>query len=147
MAIKGVDTATVLNADVLAKIKKQGYSFVGRYYSKNDWKVMKTAESDLIASAGLKRVMVYENAHNNINCFTKSLASQDAGDAITQAKRVGQPSSPIYFAVDYDASAADVNGGITEYFKTVKTLLASAGYSLGAYGSSLVCKTLKELPV
>ena len=144
MAVKGLDTASNVTK-IVDKIKDEGYSFVVRYYSKSEnSKRMSTTESSAIAKAGLKRVVVYENLHNAYSKFSESIAKTDAGDAISQAKSHGQLSGTIYFAVDYDASAAQIDANIKKHFRVLQNICNLAGYSLGVYGSTLVCKKLKE---
>lgn len=142
--VKGVDTVSNVT-NILTQIKKQGYSYVIRYYSINgNSKRMGASEAAAIANAGLKRVSVYQNLHNSYSKFSAAIAAGDATDAIAQAKSVGHSSGTIYFAVDYDASASEIEGNIKAHFNELKTMLSAAGYSLGVYGSSLVCKKLKE---
>ena len=142
--VKGVDTVSNVT-NILTQIKKQGYSYVIRYYSINgNSKRMGASEAAAIANAGLKRVSVYQNLHNSYSKFSAAIAAGDATDAIAQAKSVGHSSGTIYFAVDYDASASEIEGNIKAHFNKLKTMLSAAGYSLGVYGSSLVCKKLKE---
>lgn len=142
--IYGVDTVSNVT-NVVNEIKNQGYSFVIRYYSNSaNSKRTSAAEIAAIGNAGLKRVVVYQNIHNTYQKFTKEIAQSDAADAINQAKSVGQPSSTIYFAVDYDASASEIDGNIKVYFQTLQSTLEKAAYGVGVYGSSLTCKKLKE---
>lgn len=143
MAIKGLDTTSNVTK-ILDTIKSQGYSFVVRYYSKSgNSKRMSVAESSSIIKSDLKLVVVYENLHNAYSKFNASIAETDAIDAINQAKAHGQPSSTIYFAVDYDASESQIDANIKKHFKVLQSTCNSAGYSVGVYGSTLVCKKLK----
>ncbi|MGN0374539.1 MAG: glycoside hydrolase domain-containing protein, partial [Butyrivibrio sp.] len=106
--------------------------------------VLTLSESAAIAQAGLKRVSIFQNSATSYGYFTVSQARNDASTAISLAKARGQTAySTIYFAVDYDASASNIAGGIKEYFSELNTLIDRGGYCLGVYGSSLVCKTLK----
>lgn len=142
--IKGLDTVSNISS-VASVLKSQGYTFVIRYYSvKENAKRMTAAESTAIGAAGLKRVVVYQNLHNCYEKFSAEIAEHDAADAISQAKANGQQSSTIYFAVDYDASESEIDANITNHFRVLQQRLSPAGYSVGVYGSSLVCKKLKE---
>lgn len=86
-----------------------------------------------------------QNIHNTYEKFSESIAQGDASDAISQAKAYGQPTgSTIYFSVDYDASASEIDGNIKSYFQKLKSILSLAGYTPGVYGSSLTCKKLKK---
>ena len=50
--------------------------------------------------------------------------------------------SAIYFAVDYNASQADLENYVIPYFKGVKEAMGNS-YKIGAYGSGLVVNTLR----
>ena len=144
MSISGVDTFSNVSG-VANKIKNKGYEFVCRYYGSNGSdKIMGTSESSAIYNAGLKRVVVFQNKHNAYSKFSENIAQNDAASAISQAKKNGQAYGVIYFAVDYDATAAQVDGNIKKHFKVLKNMLNSANYSVGVYGSTLVCKKLKN---
>ena len=149
MSVAGVDTATKLTATTAANILSSGYLFVGRYYSNagND-KRMLPSEAAIIGNAGLKRFTVYQNLHNEYSKFSAAIASGEASDALQQASADGQPTGTcIYFAVDFDASLSQINANISAHFNVLKNAVTMAGYSLGVYGSSLVCKTLKNASI
>lgn len=142
--VYGLDTVNNVS-NIVSTIKSNGYSFVVRYYSLSaNAKRTSATELAAIGNAGLKRVVVYQNLHNSYSKFNASIAQRDGSDAISQAKSSGQTSGAIYFAVDYDASASEIDANIKAHFQTLKTMVNKAGYSLGVYGSSLVCKKLKE---
>lgn len=140
----GVDTVSNVT-NLVGSLKVHEYFFVARYYSlAGNSKRTSAAEMAAIGNAGLKRISVYQNLHNAYSKFSASIAQGDASDAISQAKACGQMSGAIYFAVDYDASASEIDGNIKAHFQILKNMLRAAGYSLGVYGSSLTCKKLKE---
>ncbi len=73
--------------------------------------------------------------------LTAAKGTSDATDAIAAATAIGQPSgTPIYFAVDYDASTSDISGPIKNYLQAVKAVFVSQNYpyALGLYGSGAV---------
>ncbi len=61
---------------------------------------------------------------------------------------IGQPAgTPIYFAVDFDASQKDVTGVITAYFQGIVDAFNTISlhqpiYPIGVYGSGLICSSL-----
>ena len=142
--IKGIDSYSDVTS-ILPILKEQGYTFVVRYYSlAANSKRMSVKESTAIWQAGLKRVVVYQNKHNSYEKFSAEIAQRDASDAISQAKEKGHQSGIIYFAVDYDASESEIDGNITEHFRVLQKTLSPFSYGVGVYGSTLVCKKLKE---
>lgn len=130
-------------------LKAAGYGFVGRYYFSivSHAKVKLThAEALALSAAGLFIVAVFENSSNSSGYFTHAKGVSDGTAAFRYAAdHVKQPfGSPIYFAVDYDASTADLNGGIAAYFRGVAEAFEAerhggATYPIGVYGSGLVC--------
>lgn len=102
-----------------------------------------------ISNSGLFIVSIYERGYpTHIGYFTAAQGSKDAGNAIRQARSLGQPvNTPIYFTVDYDASPSDMDGGITQYLQAVKQVFGENGnpYKLGLYGSGAVLSYFKNI--
>lgn len=146
-AIQGFD----LNRDcgkLIPKILAAGIKFVARYYSHSATKNIGPSEAQALSSAGVDIVSVWESGGDHPAFFSRAQGIDDATSAAKQAQSVGQPAgTPIYFAVDYDASQAELNSAIVPYFQGVADglrIMASAGptYGAGVYGSGLVCGTL-----
>ncbi|HEV2334664.1 MAG TPA: DUF1906 domain-containing protein [Stellaceae bacterium] len=131
-------------------IKSAGIDFVARYYrsATSHFPSLSASEAKLLSSSGLKIVVVWEGASNHVSYFSQTAGANDGTSAYHQAKVIGQPAdSAIYFAVDYDATAADVAGPIRDYFRGVAAGFAAAGganpgYQIGVYGSGAVCRAL-----
>lgn len=136
----GCDTATAINASTIKTLVDGGYTFVCRYI-KGSYAIT-ASEKKIITDAGLYVVSIWEKGNpTNVDYFTASQGTSDAEDAIEAAKDLGQPEdTPIYFAVDYDASDSDVRGAITKYLQAIKAVFADQGYpyQLGLYGSGAV---------
>jgi len=150
MAI-GISTSMQSGADA-ACLAGNGITFVFRYYSATTsipTKRLTFAEAQNLAKANIQIGVVYEDGPTSVIYFTNGRGVQDGGRAWQFAQQIGQPAgSAIYFAVDYDASAADL-AAIASYFQGVQSGLdtASGGvssYSIGVYGSGLVCQTIKQ---
>ena len=147
-ALKGLDTAVELTRHAGA-LRAQGYDFAIRYYSHNAAKNLSLGEARALSSAGLLIGTVWETAGTHASFFTREQGVADGGAAFNMAKAaIGQPAgSAIYFAVDYDATEADLEGPISDYFAGVNTAFAAAAdglspYAVGVYGSGLCCDTL-----
>jgi hypothetical protein len=141
MSINGLDTATTCTSTTAIAMKNDGYNFVGRYYGNY---ALSYAEAQDISNAGLYIVALFENGSpTNASYFSYDKGYNDATLAYLNAKNeIGQPSStPIYFAVDYDATSSDISGVILQYFNGVIAALLDYGgdYSAGVYGSGSVC--------
>jgi hypothetical protein len=147
-ALKGLDTATELTRHAAA-LREQGYDFVVRYYSHNAAKNLSLGEARALSAAGLLIGAVWETAGTHASFFNRAQGVADGGAAFRMAQvTIGQPSgSAIYFAVDYDATGADIDGPVSDYFAGVKMAFAAAAdglspYAVGVYGSGLCCDTL-----
>src|SRR5947209_6722595 len=107
----------------IAALKANGVAFVCRYYDASGGtsaKCLDAAEAQALLAAGLQIFVVYETAPTSVAYFTRAQGATDAAAAQLAAQRAGQPAQfPIYFAVDYDASDADLQGPITAYFNGV----------------------------
>jgi hypothetical protein len=146
---KGLD----VQVDCSSKIdclKGEGFEFVGRYYNTNNpSKNLKLTEAQALSAAGIAIVVVWENGFpTKASYFSNAKGISDAASALKMASElIGQPEgSAIYFAVDYDATAADVSGPISRYFQGVKGVFDAAEkqYAIGVYGSGATCKSLLD---
>ena len=145
--MKGID-ANVSLKNVGACLKQNGFGFVMRYYSAgSNSKNLTKPEAQALVGAGLLLGVVFESTAK------RSLSGNAAGVADgksahdSAANKIGQPAgSPIYFAVDFDATPAEIPT-IVEYFKGVHDGLKQANggtarYQVGVYGSGLTCTKL-----
>jgi hypothetical protein len=144
------DTTSLGNEQCFVNNLKQ---FVCRYYDNSGGsssKILDAAEVASLHSAPLKINVVYETCGGvctgsctgspcGIAYFTPSQGTYDAQQALGAAQRAGQPSgTPIYFAVDYDASASEFTV-LVEYFNAVYNVL-NPTYKVGLYGSFALCE-------
>jgi len=143
---EGMDRATPFTTmEELHCLKTSwGISFVGRYYSQSAWKSLTRQEAELISSAGLYIVTVYQDANNTPAYFSAERGDEDCQRATRLAAAVGQPfGTPIYFAVDMEAAAgSDAMNRVLDYFRGVLRTMqqqtqAGGGHAwkLGVYGS------------
>jgi hypothetical protein len=145
---KGLD----VQVDCSSKIDcltSEGFQFVGRYYNTNNpSKNLRLAEAQALSAAGITTVVVWENGFpTKASYFSNAKGVSDAAAALKMSSEIGQPvGSAIYFAVDYDATAADVSGPISQYFQGVKSVFDAAEqqYAIGVYGSGATCQSLLD---
>lgn len=136
--MKGFDSATPLSAEKAKELCADGYNFAIRYYSHNPEKNLTRAEAQGISDAGMPLIVVWEAQGNLYSSFGRVQGAADAAAAMQQARACGQPTgTTIFFAVDFDATQAQIDAGITDYFDSTKQTLA-AEYLNGSYGSPLV---------
>jgi hypothetical protein len=143
----GVSTNLNLTG-MAACLNAVGIDFAFRYYcsaARHNPKRLTPNEANALSAAGLLLGAVYEDSPTSASYFSNARGHQDGVTAFGAGVLIGQPvNSAIYFAVDYDASQADITGVILPYFAGVRQGLldaASGGatYKVGVYGSGLVC--------
>jgi hypothetical protein len=132
---------------------EEGYNFVCRYYNiNNPAKNLTYAEANYLSGAGLNIVTIWENGFpTSSSYFSYSKGAFDGTAAYEYASgTIHQPQlTPIYFAIDYDASEEDVDGVISEYFKGIIDSFKQISnnnpmYFIGVYGSGFVCKSMMD---
>ena len=142
----GCDTAAALTDDCLKILVDRKYSFVGRYLAGSY--LMDQSEAKRISKAGLFIVSIWEKGRPTSPAyFTAERGLSDARAALAAAKSIQQPSgTPIYFAVDYDASFSDIRGPLKAYLQAVKKVYEENKYyyALGLYGSGSVLSYYKN---
>ena len=146
---KGIDVAGDSGA-FIPQIKAANLDFVVRYYrrSTSHFPALSASEARLLSSHGLQVAAVWEAASDHSGYFSRLSGLDDGSSAYHQANQIRQPAgSTIYFAVDFDASATDMAGGVGHYFQGVQTAFNAANgavpdYKVGVYGSGAVCEAL-----
>jgi peptidoglycan hydrolase-like protein with peptidoglycan-binding domain len=144
--VGGMDSNTDCTA-FAGQISAQGMKFVARYYSDNRAKAVTLQEAQALSSEGLAIVAVFENYNNSAGRFSTATGQAHAATALRLATANGQPGgTAIYFAVDYDATLADLQGPIAAYFSAIKTAfdVAAKQYAIAVYGSGLTCRVILD---
>ena len=108
-------TVTALGVDYswgrpdLAALAKAGKAFVCRYLSRDgSGKNLTAAEAAKLSAAGLSIVVVWEDGKDRA-LAGRAAGARDAREAARQAEVCGMPGGrPIYFAVDFDATAGQL---------------------------------------
>lgn len=149
---QGLDTSSPVSASVANSAFSSGYKFLIRYYTRapGSAKLLTKAEAQAISNAGLYVNIIYQDANNYYGAFNTQNGIDDATWAYHYAKNtINQPKgTPIYFAVDYDATSAQISGGIQDYFRAVCSTIISLGssnnygFQVGVYGSGNVCSQM-----
>lgn len=112
------------------------------------WKEATNAEIQAILNRGMAAGIVNEGVGAVITAFDDSTGYADAAYSLARAQMRKQPDgSAIYFAVDMDATPAQVDSRIIPYFQGVRRAYADAKSKLrvGCYGSGYVCAALSKL--
>jgi hypothetical protein len=135
----------------LAQLRAAGVETIIRYYARAmSSKVIRRAEALAIGAAGLRLGIVYEGAGDRLAAFSEDIGRRDAAFSRSYgATETKQPAgSAVYFAVDFDASAAEISRAIVPYFRGVAHAFAEPNglprYRVGVYGSGAVCEAVLD---
>ncbi|MBP1961337.1 glycoside hydrolase domain-containing protein [Paenibacillus aceris] len=138
---KGFDCSTPLTAQTAAAFVKDGYSFVARYLVPSGYKALTKSEAEWISQAGLEIVSVFETTANRA-LGGRSAGLADGATAVQVAHQLEQPAgSCIYFAVDFDATSAQM-ATVIAYIQAASE--ATPEYTTGVYGSYAVMEAVKQ---
>jgi peptidoglycan hydrolase-like protein with peptidoglycan-binding domain len=146
-ACTAVDCITTITDARAATLRAAGCTLVGRYLderpgSKPPNKRIQPGELDVIFRNGLRVFPISQYYGGEASYFTHAQGVTDAEAAHDAAAKHGfDQGTVIYFAVDFDATQSDVDGGVIPYFEGVVAGLAGRGgrYVHGVYGSRHVC--------
>lgn len=153
--LRGLD-APVNLTNKASCLRQKGFAFAIRYYNLQNStvfpeKCLTLPEARALVKAGFQLGVVFQQRNNKAAFFDRETGRRHGARAHDlAANRINQPAgSGIYFAVDFDATPAQVNGVITQYFKGVKEALSDANggsprFEIGVYGSGLTCRKLLE---
>lgn len=149
----GCDTSKTITPAIAAELVRQGYKVVGRYLqngttpSTNLDKEIKPGELDTIFNAGLRVFPIWQFNARLLSDFTYEKGRTEGRMAHERMKYYKfRPGVTIYFAVDYDATDANIDSNILPYFRGVQLALSSLGkqYRAGVYGSRNVCTRISD---
>jgi hypothetical protein len=126
---EGIDYA--FGRPSIAALKDAGVKFVCRYLSHSPTKNLTPAEANGLSAAGIWIVVVWETtAKRALDGYAGG--ALDAMDAQVMAQGCGMPAGrPIYFAVDWDASAGQ-QAAINGYLDGAASVLGRG--QVGIYG-------------
>lgn len=144
-----VDLSQRVNQNFLDAMKTVGVQTIIRYYDHEDetlpGKTLRRRERDLIIANGFHIAVVFQHNNNKFASFTPLRGRQDAERSLALAAENAQPKgSAIYFGVDGGWRTAGEIATIKAYFAEAQAGLRGTGYSIGVYGSGLVCKELLQ---
>ncbi|MCE0459159.1 DUF1906 domain-containing protein [Curtobacterium flaccumfaciens] len=151
-ATTGADTAVRLDDARAAAVRASGATGVGRYLTNHQQsgaldKALTPDELRVMASAGLGLWPIFEEGGFTASWFTEEQGVRDAHRAHDAARQLGIPKqTTVYFAADFDASAAQDESLVVPYFRGVAAGLRDRGnlYKAGVYGSRATCTAVSS---
>jgi hypothetical protein len=146
-----VDTSTPVNPAFLTEMRRIGVKVIIRYYDHEDetitGKTLRRKERDLIVGAGFQFMTVFQHHNDQFGSFTPQRGRADGERSLTLAKENGEvPGATLFFGVDgpWGTKPSEIQA-IESYFRSIASRFDSSGYSVGIYGSGLVCSHLMSL--
>lgn len=143
--VDACDTAYTITPSRAARMYTDRYRYVGRYINEasagGGSKMLEPGELENIFKAGLRVFPIFQDNGRSLAEYYWGNGYKHGQLAHDQAVHFGfNRGTVIYFAVDYDATQADMPD-IVDYFRGVTSGLASKGkrYLHGVYGSRNVC--------
>lgn len=136
---QGVDYA--YGTPDLGRLKATGVTFIGRYLGGNPDKDLTADEALRLSHAGFNLITVFESSADRA-LLSRPAGEEDAVAAQLQLARIGNPHAPVYFAVDFEATPAQM-GSIRGYLQGATAQLGRD--RVGVYGSYSVVHELMSL--
>lgn len=151
-AAAACDTSTPLTAGKASALYTAGYRTVGRYLTNATStgalnKKLQPGELAIIKNAGLTVYPIFQTYGGSASYFTAAQGTADAQASLTAARGYGFPKdTTIYFAIDFDATDAEITTSVIPHFRGIRSTFASAGdyYRVGVYGSRNPCSRLAD---
>ncbi|KZC96233.1 MULTISPECIES: glycoside hydrolase domain-containing protein [Clavibacter] len=147
---QAVDGITVINAARAKTLRDAGYTVVGRYLTNSDRpdaleKKIQDGELQAIFAGGLKVFPIFQEGGTDNTYFSYDLGVRAAGRAVEAADRLGfLPGTVIYYAIDFDATPAEVETYLQPYFRGIHAELKrrASAYRVGVYAGRRICANL-----
>lgn len=149
---QAVDASMPFTQNALYAMRQLGVKTVIRYYEYGisappatiAGKEPTVTELKLIAANGLSFLGVFQHNNSSPATFTQARGIADATRSLVLASEWSQPKgSAIYYGVDFEPSAIQLKDVII-YATNFASVVRSAGYKVGAYGSGDTLTTLKS---
>lgn len=137
---------TAKGKQFLAFLRGIGVDTVLRYHSSNSAnpKTITAAEAKLLSREGFGIIAIFQDNNTSAASFSFDKGKAAGMKAMAAAQAIGQPKgSSIFFAVDYDASTADIDGPISEYFRGIRHAIGTS-FLIGSYGGGTLHSRLLE---
>jgi len=131
----------------------EGVRAIIRYYARTTSQPEKRLireEAAAIVASGKSIGIVHQAGGANVVSFSQAKGKEDADYAFKYAiETIGQPSdSAIYFAVDFDCDATQLQNSVVPHFNAINDTNRSGNCSkqfvIGAYGNGLVLQGLLD---
>lgn len=136
---------TVGGSWIATSLLGQGYEVAARYLTNAPIGIDKQIRADEIAlanAAGVAIVPVYQTSANYLGYFSYTQGQSDGHAAYSRFRRLGLPDhTVVYFAVDFDATDAQIDAVVLPHFEGIRDYLTSTlgGLTVGVYGTRNVC--------
>ena len=133
-----IDTNKPLTDAFAVQMRDAGYSVAGRYLTVTGKSLIR-GELDILFNRGFSVVPIFQNYNDGPQYFSEEIGLDHGRQAATRARMLGFKDGVfIFFAVDYDAFASEIDTLLTPYFQGVAEGLRispAVHYRIGIYGT------------
>lgn len=150
-----VDTRFEITDKWAEHLKSIGVKYIARYLdeydphpNQNEWfKQLRPQEPQRILNHGFKLILFSQLTTGSSESVKGSRGYDHAVKTHATAKRHGIPAgATIYFAIDFDATDADIDNLVLPYFRLVADYMSrqTPRYAVGVYGTRNVCQRVVQ---
>lgn len=140
------DCITRITNSNVSVLKNNNYQYIGRYLTNVEGGLDKKLTADelqVLFSNGIRLFPILQKSATSIDYFSVAQGMLDGAEAVSAANGFNlQFGSIIYFAVDFDATNAQITSHILPYFQALFNTVVREGkakYRVGVYGTRNVC--------
>lgn len=150
--VRGFDHRLQLPLAALQDAVSQGYHVVGRYTVGTTTdengvtleKFLDREEIQAMKTAGIDLLPIHQRVENSVSWMTYDYGYIRGTEAAHRAQVLGLPAnSVVYFAVDFDAYGATVDGPVRDFFRGINAAVNEVAQTypmrVGVYGARNVC--------
>ncbi|MFI8526816.1 glycoside hydrolase domain-containing protein [Promicromonospora sukumoe] len=150
--VTGFDHRLQLPLAALQDAVSQGYHVVGRYTVGTTTdengvtldKFVDREEIQAMKTAGIDLLPIHQRMENSVSWMTYDYGYMRGAEATQRAHVLGLPeNSIVYFAVDFDAYGATVDGPVRDFFRGINAAVNEVAPTyrmrVGVYGARNVC--------
>ena len=143
--VTGFDTTNIFGAVSAQWMREKGYTHIGRYLV-GAGKFIRALELQELKNAEFKLFPIHQRFNNEDKYMTYEEGCVHAVEALERGRTLDLPdNSTIFFTVDYDPQATQIETLVTSYFRGINDVMdgyIQGRYNVGVYGTRAVCQAM-----
>ena len=141
-----IDFLHPINSADAQCLSDHSIKYVTRFYRRGN-SALNLMEAKLLQSNGI-RIVAATSGYLSKDDLSLSYGISEATRIFSAAQATGQPNgTPIFFDIEFDANDTDIQTKLIPFFTGIKQVNekeANQSFRIGAYGSGLILKKLRE---